>query len=98
MLITSDMSTPILSRSSGCPLTSKVAIVTMHCHMFFGCFVFCFSFYVTLLNSFTYLLSYRFIFIHVSTVMPVLSVTGWPLPHRKTQGCSLWKDMLTGPG
>ena len=40
MLISSDMSTPILSRSSGCPLTSKVAIVTMHCHMFFGCFVF----------------------------------------------------------
>ena len=52
MLISSDMSTPILSRSSGCPLTSKVAIVTMHCHMFFACFVF----YVTLLNSFTYLI------------------------------------------
>ena len=91
MLISSDMSIPILSRSSGCPLTSKLCYYALP-HVFL----------VVLLNSFTYLLSYRFIFINVSTVMPVLmpvlSVTGWPLPYRKTHGCPLWKDMLTGPG
>ena len=76
MLISSDMSTPILSRSAGCLLTSTVALDTMHYHMFFYCFVFCF--YITLINSFTYLLSYRLIFINVSTVMPV-GHTDWSI-------------------
>ena len=40
MLTSSDMSTPIMSRSAGCPLTDKVALVTMHCHMFLH-FVLC---------------------------------------------------------
>ena len=47
MLTSSDISTPILSRSAGCPLTDKVALVTIA-----TCFC-----YVTLLNSYNWLLS-----------------------------------------
>ena len=87
MLTSSDMCKPILSRSAGCPLTSKVALVTMPLPHVFWLFCFAFCFYE--IHLLTCLLSYRFIFIHVSTMMPVLSVTGWPLPHRKTHVCPL---------
>ena len=71
------MSTPILSRSAGCPLTDKVALATMYCHMFL---LFCV--YATLLNSYIGYKVYNLFclffvfFINVVTVMPVLCVTG----------------------
>ena len=80
MQTSSDLSTPILSRSAGYPLTAKVALVTLHCQFFF-CFLFLCN-VIKFICLICFLIDLLIFFIHVSTVMHVLSVIGWPLPHR----------------
>ena len=94
MQTSSDLFTPILSRSAGYPLTAKVALVTLHCHIFF-CFLFLCNI-IKFICLICFLIDFFYPCVH-SDACAVCNRMAITTP-KKPKDVHSQMDVLTGPG